>query len=58
MGVSPRARFGSLALRVLNRLADLDARYRARCRLADLSDDMLRDVGLTRDDLERDRRGG
>jgi uncharacterized protein YjiS (DUF1127 family) len=48
---------GSLALRLLNRLADLDARYRDRCRLADLSDNVLRDVGLTREDVERDQRG-
>jgi uncharacterized protein YjiS (DUF1127 family) len=44
---------GALALSVLNRLADLDGRYRARCRLVGLSDDALKDVGLTRADLER-----
>jgi uncharacterized protein YjiS (DUF1127 family) len=53
----PGPSFGSLSLRLLNRLAELDARYRARCRMADLSDEALNDVGLTRTDLDRDRHG-
>ncbi len=51
----PALTLGSLALRLLNRLADWDARYRDRCRMADLSDETLSDVGLTRADLDRDR---
>ena len=34
-------------------LAELDARYRARVRLAQLDDQMLRDIGITRADDRR-----
>ncbi len=52
----PAVTLGSLALRLLNRLAGMDARYREGCRMADLSDETLRDIGLTREDLDRARR--
>ncbi len=56
--IRPGFGVGALALSLLNRVAALDARHRARCRAGDLSDEVLRDVGLTRAELARDRRGG
>jgi uncharacterized protein YjiS (DUF1127 family) len=37
-------------------LADLDARHRARLRLASLDDHLLRDIGVTRADVEAEVR--
>lgn len=42
-----------LWLRLLNRLAALDGRYRQAARLRDMPDFMLEDMGITRADADR-----
>ena len=50
----PRLRFSAAGL--LQRLAAADAAYRARHRLAQLDDYILRDIGVSRADLARELR--
>jgi uncharacterized protein YjiS (DUF1127 family) len=50
----PRPRLAARGL--LGFLADLDARWRARARLAELDDRMLRDIGVSRADVAAELR--
>lgn len=43
----------SFWLRLLNRIADLDGRYRQAARLRDMPDFMLEDMGITRAEADR-----
>ncbi len=53
--IPPRRRFGGVVpTEVLAKLADAYDRYLQRRALAELDDRMLRDVGLSRADVERE----
>jgi uncharacterized protein YjiS (DUF1127 family) len=45
-----------LAAAIGRRIVAWDARYRERCHMAELSDDILRDVGTSRRDMEAEAR--
>ncbi len=49
---APRLNWRSLAARVAARLFALDLLFRERAKLAELDDRILRDIGLTRADVD------
>ena len=55
-GFWTRARQGSLLARLFGRLIIWNERQRQRYRLQDLDDRDLQDIGLTRSEVDRERR--
>jgi uncharacterized protein YjiS (DUF1127 family) len=47
---------GTLAAAIGRRIMVWDARYRERCRMAGLSDEILRDIGTSRGDMQAEAR--
>lgn len=46
----------TLAAAIGRRIMAWDARYRERCRMAELSDEILRDIGTSRGDMQAEAR--
>lgn len=54
---APRAASGNFLVRALVRLAAIDRGWRERRQIAELPDYLLRDIGVTREQLLAGRRG-